>query len=312
MSNAIFPIDIRGLTYPTLKRASFDPVIQSSVNKYEVRIAQMVNPTWYWELIYDYVDDGYFAPLPHYAPYTDYQVMQGFNLARGGPFYSFLFDDRKDDNVGPVMWRFAAKYNTGDIILDNNGHLQTALNSFYSGFVTPTFNQSGGVTTESTGLQWQDGGVYPALNTLGQSLQLIQDTTSGTWYTPIQRNMGGMFYEDVTDLIPYFSLVIGGGAFGTDPVLYANGTQQILATNYTIVGPGVSINGAAFTGLAAQWIGTPTGPITGIFNFYFRVRFATDGLDFEQFLRNMWTNGGSQSKSGKGYLDLMTARPNSN
>ncbi len=122
-------------------------------------------------------------------------------------------------------------------------------------------------------------------------LSLVQDPNTGTWYSPIQRNMGGQFSEDVTDL--------DGGI-----IVFDNG---VLTAAYTIIGPGVAITGAAWAGKVLQWTGTPTGPITAQFNFLFRVRFDMDEQGFEKFVAQLWTAGGSEAQSSSG-LKLISAR----
>jgi hypothetical protein len=145
-----------------------------------------------------------------------------------------------------------------------------------------------------------DNSVGPALNpdsspNLGAQLQVVNDGV-GHYYSPIQRNLGGLFYEDVTDL--------------NGPIeVCANGALQALGTNYTIGGPGLSIPGYSFMGMYIAWASAPANPVTAQFNFYYRLRFDTDSQDFEKFLNKMWTIGGSEGKNGSGYLKLITARP---
>lgn len=303
MSNAIYPLAVRGLTFPVLKRALFKPIIVTGPNQYEVRVAQNVNPVWEWQLIYDYVDDG--TPQTQFSPYSDYRILQGFHLARGGQYDDFLFDDITDDQVGPPMWRANWLYALGDTVVDDGGFLQTVTTPGISGYMMPSFSFIlGGITADGTYVKWTNGGAYPAIGTAGQTMQLVQDSTSGIWYTPVQRNFGGQFFEDITDVNEYFDS-------GT-PYVFANGVlqEQGGGGQYNLIGPGVAVNGYSYLGLVLQWDAEPTAPITAMFPFYFRVRFETDGLDFEQFLRTMWTNGGSESKEGKGYIDLITSRPN--
>ena len=121
-------------------------------------------------------------------------------------------------------------------------------------------------------------------------LQILTDGTS--YYSPIQRNLGGQFLEDITDL---------NGAIA----VYANG---VLQSDYSLVGPGVTIGGTSFDGLCLLWGAQPTGPVTAQFHFYFRVRFATDSQDFENWAAGLWTIGGSQAKNGSGVLQLQTSR----
>jgi hypothetical protein len=144
-------------------------------------------------------------------------------------------------------------------------------------------------------------------------LALVNDG-AGNYYSPIQRTLDGVSYEDITDL--------NGGI-----VVYANGSLCSVgsgAGEYEVLGPGLAIPGNAYMGLYLKWgSGTqPTGPITAQFDFYFRVRFTEDNQDFEKFLNvgaagkwvagqggGYWTIGGSESANGSGQLKLRTARP---
>jgi len=152
-----------------------------------------------------------------------------------------------------------------------------------------------------------DNSVGPALNpdstpNLNAQLQVVNDG-AGNYYSPIQRNLGGLFLEDITD-------VIGMIAVFTSPIgVYANGALQFPVVNYTIGGPGLVIPGYSFSGLYLAWTAPPATPVTAQFQFYYRVRFDTDSQDFEKFLNKMWTIGGSEGKNGSGYLKLITARP---
>ena len=145
-------------------------------------------------------------------------------------------------------------------------------------------------------------------------LVLVTDG-SGNFYSPIQRTLNGVFYEDVTDLN-------GGIAVYTNGVLASAGTG---AGQYTVLGPGLALPGASYMGVYLKWgPGTPPmPPITAQFYFYFRVRFDTDSQDFEKFMNSgtnaassiagrgggIWTIGGSESMNGSGMLKLTTARP---
>lgn len=135
---------------------------------------------------------------------------------------------------------------------------------------------------------------------LQAQLQTFQDVPSGNWFTPIQRIYGG-FYEDITDLQP-------GGI-----TVFANGVLAAgSGIDYTIIGPGVSIvtstGGMSFEGLVLQWTHPPSTPVTAQFNYFFRLRFDMDSIDFEKFVNRMWTIGGSESKNGSGQIKLVTAR----
>lgn len=134
-----------------------------------------------------------------------------------------------------------------------------------------------------------------AVTTASQTLALIN--VGGTYYTPIQRAMGStgdVFYEDITDL---------NGSLQ----LYANAVLQTSPANYSLLGPGVALSGYSFAGLVAQWVGTPTGPITANFSFYFRARFDMDKVAFEEFVNQLWTLGGSEGSQSDA-LKLISAR----
>jgi hypothetical protein len=137
-------------------------------------------------------------------------------------------------------------------------------------------------------------GSPPVPNTQAE-LQLVNDGGSPpVYYSPIQRNMGGLFWEDVTDL---------NGSL----TLYANGVHQ--TSGFTILGPGLAIPGYSWRGLVIQWASQPTGPITATFKFYFRVRLKSDATDFEQWAQELWTIGGENARNGTGSLKLVSSRP---
>ena len=298
MTLPVFPSAIRGLTWPVLKTSEFNTLVQDAPNKMDTRIAQTYNPFWHWELIFDVLFDNP-AQLTSGLSCTDYRTLQGFILSLQGSFADFLLDDPSDDYVGPAL-------------------------------------------------------IAGAPNTAAE-LQLVNDG-AGNYYSPVQRNFGGQFYEGVTDL---------NGAI----TVYANGALQTNGTNYSVIGPGFALPGRSYMGLGLQWAspaawaaghayalnavimdpaghlqkvttagtsgatiptfndagGTtndntviwtdqgynpgPAGPITAQFNFYFRCRFEEDTQDFEQFLPQMWTIGGSESKNGAGYIKLCSSRP---
>lgn len=148
-----------------------------------------------------------------------------------------------------------------------------------------------------------DNFVGPALNpdgtpNLQAQLQIVTDGL-GNYFSPIQRNIGGQFYEDVTDLGP-------GGI-----TVWDNGAPKLplphLPADYQLLGPGLAVPGYSFAGLYLAWATLPAGPVTAQFDFYFRVRFEKDTAEFEQFLRGLWTYGGTESIKGS-TLQLVTER----
>jgi hypothetical protein len=148
-----------------------------------------------------------------------------------------------------------------------------------------------------------DNTVGPALNPDGSpnlqaQLQIVTDGL-GNFFSPIQRNVGGQFYEDITDLGPGGITVWDNGAAKFGP---PHGSPD-----YLIIGPGFSGPGYSFAGLGLAWTIEPAGPVTAQFDYYFRVRFEKDTAEFEQFLRGLWTYGGTESIKGS-TLQLITER----
>ena len=163
-----------------------------------------------------------------------------------------------------------------------------------------------------------DNSVGPALVSAAPNVPLAQlavvNDGAGNYYSPIQRTLDGVFYEDITDL---------NGAIA----VYKNGTLATVgsgAGQYEVMGPGLAIPGYSFAGLYLKWGSSPATPVTAAFNFYFRVRFAEDNQSFEKFAGQgasgslppagqgggFWTVGGSESQNGASILKLRTARPN--
>jgi hypothetical protein len=140
-------------------------------------------------------------------------------------------------------------------------------------------------------------GVVAGVPNTHAELVVVNDG-AGNYYSPIQRNMGGEFYEDITDL---------NGA----PSVYANGVLQTGGSvNYFIGGPGLSLPGASYGGMYIGWVANPAPPVTISAHYYFRVRFDMDEQDFEKFTSALWTIAGPEgSKSAE--MKLITARTTS-
>jgi hypothetical protein len=295
MSNAVYPSTIRGLTFTVVKRPEFSTLIQSSSNRYELRLPQTKNPIWHWSLVYDYLKD---YDIQSSLTYTDLRTLAGFFLTHNGQADDFLFSDPDDNSVGPALlttaWQAQHVYKVGDSILDSAYHWQRVTTGGLSGSTVPAWNHAGGTTTDGS-VVWTDQGLYSAAGFPNLLAQLSLDNDgAGNYYSPIQRDFGG-FMEDVTDL---------NGSI----TVYANGVLQVENADYTVEGPGLALPGKSYAGRYLAWTSAPTQPITAAFNFYFRVRFESDEQDFEKFLNQLWTVGGHGSR-GSGEIRLMTARP---
>lgn len=281
MSNDVYPALIKGLGFTVMKSPEFNTTVGRSASGSEVRVQNYANPIWHWQLLYGYLyDNSSSANNRRVYGYSDLQTLMGFFLARGGQFDDFLFDD-PDDNL-----------------------------------VTAAPQQIVG-----------DG--------------------AGSWYTPLQRNMGGGFLEDITDLNTATALVVTangntttdfdvdgiglslpGASFGGMYLAWsawaattayvvgqifidAAGHAQKVTTAGTSGGSLPTFNdaGSTTTDGSVTWTDQGTALISATFQFYFRVRFASDSEDFEKFMADLWAVGGSQSKNGKGMIELVSSRP---
>lgn len=305
MSNDIYPAQVKGLTYTVLKTPEFGTIVQKAPNGYELRVSQMVNPLWHFALTYDYLYDTYPSAnnTKAYYPYTDLSTLLGFFMQHQGQWDDFLFNDPTDNSVGPAIlttaWTAKTRFGVNMGVLDSGNHWQKCTTAGTTGSSVPTFNHSGSTTTDGT-VVWTDmgAGYSGGFPNLFAQLPLVNDG-AGNYYSPIQRNVGGLFSEDITDLqgsISVYANAVAKTAGGGSP-------------DYTIQGPGLALPGYSFMGLYLAWTAPPTGPITAAFNFYFRVRFEGDTQDFENWAGGLWTIGGSTSKNGSGQLKLMTSRP---
>jgi hypothetical protein len=137
------------------------------------------------------------------------------------------------------------------------------------------------------------------------ALPIIRDD-DGTFYTPLQINHGGLFYEDVTDLAPL------ANQFGSLMNVYVGDARnpKSYGSDYQLVGPGITVAGVTYDGLLIRWSGgTNYSGLTAYaeFNYYQRVQFEGSTLSFEKWAHGLYTLGGSQAKNSS-LLKLMTSR----
>ena len=295
---------VRGLAFTVIKRPLFNTLVQDAPNFYSTRIAQTRNPFWRWTLTYEVLFNDPSNIANGNSPWTDLQALMGFFMDKSGQQAAFLFEDPDDNYMGPGIltagWKAATYYPANSSLLVS-GHWQKATVGGISGASAPAFSTSGGTVAEgptSPQLTWKDeGSGYTAVPNLFTQLPLVEDTSTGLYYSPVQRNLGG-FLEDITDL-----------EASPSPVFYANGAT---AGYYTLsTTPGLAIPGYSYMGQYLSWTAghTPTEPITAAFKYQFRVRFETDAIDFEKFVSDLWTVGGSEGKGGAGTITLVSDRP---
>lgn len=317
MTLPLYPWAVRGWTYPIMKSMEFRTTVQQAPNFYETRIVNSQNPIWHWTLVYNYLKDSPQDLVASLSPHTDYRYLQGFLLANQGKYAEFLFDDLSDDTIGmrpepggSATYPSVAKvsifptqqffYPAGTYIVDNHNppHLQQVTQGGVSGTTIPTFNSIGGNTTWGSVIV-HDTGVFNGA--LAQTLPLVNDGASN-YYSPLQRNFGGQFLEDITDQnTSVYPLSVWANGVLQTPGASGTGTYQVF-------GPGLAIPGYSYQGLYLKWWLPPTGPITALGQFYFRTRLESDSQDIEEFLNNLYTVGGEDSKNGSGYIKLMSSR----
>lgn len=313
MSLALYPLAVRGLIWPIMKTHEFSTNVQKSRNLFSTRIINSQNPIWHWTLSYDYLKDNPADLVASLAPHTDYRFMEGFLLSLQGQFAEFYFDDLSDDTFGmrsqqpgsisfPSVFRTLTFLYVGSYIVDNNAipHLQLVTIPGQTGSTIPAFNTGGG-TTVSGQVTFTDQGVFNG--TLAQQVPLVTDGL-GNYYSPIQRNFGGQFLEDITDLnTSVYPITVW--AYG---VRQTPGISSGSGANYEILGPGLAIPGHSYQGMYIQWFSPPTPPITILGQFYFRTCMESDSQDIEQFMQQLWTVGGESSKNGSGMIKVASSR----
>jgi len=207
-------------------------------------------------------------------------------------------DETRIANYLNPIWHWILMYS---VLYDRPGQLIPGYSVPDYRYLQGFFLARQGMFDDFLFLDPSDYSIGPAILTGGgpnplAQLQVVNDG-AGNYYSPIQRNFGGLFYEDVTDL-------------ATGITVFANEALQANPADYTILGPGLAIPGASFSGLYLKWTTAPATPVTAQFNFYFRVRFESDTQDFEQLQHDLFAIGGDGGVKGSGELKLMSARRN--
>lgn len=90
MALPIFPVLI-GITYPIIKRRTFNTIVQAAVSGIEVRIEQYGAPLYEWDIPYDFL------------PTADYVTLTNFYESVYGQWASFLFSDPTDNTTAGIV-----------------------------------------------------------------------------------------------------------------------------------------------------------------------------------------------------------------
>lgn len=77
---------------------------------------------------------------------------------------------------------------------------------------------------------------------------------------------------------------------GAAPLIAFDGTPIVLGADYDFVGPGFSVAGTTYPGLAVQFLTDPTGHVvTASFSWYYRVRFEQGTQEFDTMLAFLYS-----------------------
>lgn len=294
MSNAVYPERIKGFTWNLMKTPEFNTTVNPAASGASVRVENYVNPIWHWQIVYDYLYDEYVSGNNTYPyGYSDFATLLGFFNARGGQYDDFLFNDPTDNTV---------TNQTIPLVTDGEGDwfspLQRTMGGQFSEDITDL--QGGPPTIVLGGVTGAPLTIPPSLNwsIMGPGLSFPGGSYRGlyvNWF-PWQANFAYSLGTYLIDPAGHLQLVTTAGTSGTiEPTWNDSG--------------GTTPDDDGSPPGALVW--TDQGLITTVtasFTFYFRVRFESDKEDFEEFQQNLWTVGGSESKNGKGYIDLVTSR----
>lgn len=316
MTLAVFP-SLPGLTFTVLKTPSFATLDESSPNGYEVRIPQTTDPIWTWEFIFDFLHDYFWGD---FTTVSELRTLMGFFNQNYGKAGSFLYTDPDDNYVGPALVSSSPNTPLAELPLVNDGagHYYSPISRTLNGVVWEDVTDlNGSIAVYADGTLANEGSsagqytiVGPGLAIPGYSfLGLVLQWNSGlaTWEADHSYALGAQ----ILDPAGHVQQVTVAGTSGTPNPPAWNDTGGTTADG---TGSLVWQDEGAYAG--------PSGPITAEFNFYFRVRFSTDNVDFEKFAGigttgafvsgqggGYWTIGGSESQNGTGYLKIRTARP---
>lgn len=182
MSNSIFPSAIPGIAWDVKKSPIFANIIQIPANlRNEVRVAVTTQPQWRFEVSYEFLRED---PL---TSFSELSTIEGFYLARGGNFDSFLLDlFNFTGNVADHAVTTAPTIQAGDGVttvfklMRNHGGFQESVDATsatgFSLYVNGTLQGSGYTIQANTG--------YVTFTTAPAAAAVI--TWTGSYFTRVR------------------------------------------------------------------------------------------------------------------------------
>ena len=231
MSNAIFP-ETKGLAFTVVRQSEMSTIIQTSPSLVEQRVQQAQQPVYHWTLIYEWLwnDQPAMANTKPYAPWSDYDELTGFWLARAGQYDSFLYRDISQRQNGLTAY-------VGPAITVSSPTVPPA---------TPNDPPAPLGTPNAAGCV----GYRPA------KLQLVQGS-DGNWYSPIQIWRGGQFWEDVQTIDGTLYVYSNGALQSASGYSFADGvTTPTFTSRALTINWGAGGNVGAWTAYTIYPLGT--------------------------------------------------------
>jgi hypothetical protein len=292
MGSALFP-KFLGAAFSITKSPQFNSLIQESASGKELRLALQSMPRWNITLTYEYlyarqrylasnqVPDSSALIDPANLVANDWAALAGFFAARQGAFDDFLLDDQDED---PIIAAVNGSIGTGDGST-LSFQLQRRLGSFNENVqnvngtpVQPSIwtpsrvNATNDLILPTASAIVARANRQPSIQSAGWPCY-FKCITAGT-SASVEPNWRSapLAGQSVADGSAVWSNQ--GAAF----VLYVNGVAQAPSA-YTLGATGlVTFVATPSTGAAIAWTG----------DFYTRVRFAQDSIDFEEFYYQFW------------------------
>jgi len=292
MGSALFP-KFLGAAFSITKSPRFSTLIHESASGKELRLALQAMPRWHITLTYEYlyarqrylasnqVPDSSALIDPVNLVANDWAALAGFFAARQGAFDDFLLDDQDED---PIIASVNGPIGTGD-----GSTFSFQLQRRLGAFSEIVQNVNGTPVQPSI---WTPGRVnatndliLPTASTIAARANRQPSIQSAGWpcYFKCITPGTSASVEPNWRIAPLGGQTVAdGGAVwsnqGAAFVLYVNGVAQAPSA-YTLGATGlVTFVATPSMGAAIAWTG----------DFYTRVRFAQDSIDFEEFYYQFW------------------------